>query len=878
MNFNEIREAYLNYFKSKGHEVVASSSLVLANDPTLLFANAGMNQFKDLFLGAEKRAYTRATTSQKCLRISGKHNDLENVGVTARHHTFFEMLGNFSFGDYFKEDAITYAWEFVTKVLKLDTSKIWITIFETDDETADLWVKCANVPRSRIIRLGEKDNFWAMGDTGPCGPCTEMHYYIGNNPSEQSEEDFRKEDGRYVEFWNLVFMQYERSSDEKLTPLPKPCVDTGMGLERIAAIKGGFKANYDSTAFRDLISVAEMLSGHKYVGNSYEERDLKTDKAYARDVAMRVIADHSRASAFLVADGVAPGNEGRGYVLRRLIRRAARHARNLDLKEPFLFRVCDKVIALMGEHYPELRAQRDIILKLVEAEEKKFLETLGSGLDVLESTRQELKPGEMFPGDKAFLLHDTYGFPLDLTEDALKAYGTKVDIKRFEKEMNAQKERSRQDRADKGITFTAIKIDAPKSEFLGYSTLQAETRIAQVISSEEEPGIVSVICEATPFYAESGGQVGDTGIIELDNSRLKVLDTQKVQQNYIIHRCQIEGGSISIKDKGRAARLTVDTIRRAKIRANHSATHIVHAALREVLGTHVKQAGSRVDDNSLRFDFSHFEPIKDDEILAIQNFINAEVRANHEIVTNVLPIEEAKKTGAVALFGEKYGETVRVVNIGPKSIEFCGGTHAARSGDIGYILVGQESGVSAGVRRIECFAGVSAHNHIQNDYLERIRIGEILKAEPRDLAEKIEKIQNRIKTLERELRESNAKVASAKSGSLIDTARMSPSGIKVITDMVDGADPQALRAMVDDLRNRLKSGVVALGSQTADAVIMVAGVTSDLTSKINAGNLIKEASKITGARGGGKADFAQAGGGDGSKLPDALERLYLLVE
>ena len=878
MDFTEIRKAFLEYFRSKGHEVVASSSLAPQNDPTLLFSNAGMNQFKDLFLGSEKRSYTRATTAQKCLRISGKHNDLENVGVTARHHTFFEMLGNFSFGDYFKQDAITYAWEFATKILKLDTNKIWITIFETDDETADLWVKCANVPRSRIIRLGEKDNFWAMGDTGPCGPCTELHYYIGNNPAEQSEADFRKEDGRYVEFWNLVFMQYERSADGKLTPLPKPCVDTGGGLERIAAITNGLKANYDINAFRDLIGVAEKLSGHKYDGSSYVERDLKTDKAYARDVAMRVIADHSRASAFLVADGIAPGNEGRGYVLRRLIRRAARHARSLDLKEPFLFKVCDKVIAMMGEQYPELNARREIILKLVEAEEKKFLETLDSGLEVLESTRKGLKSGELFPGEKAFLLHDTYGFPLDLTEDALKAYGIKVDINKFSHEMEAQRERSRQDRADKGITFTSIKIDAPKSEFLGYKELEADSKLAQVINNEEDPKSVSVIFEATPFYAESGGQVGDTGIIEVAGCKLQVLDTQRVQNEYIVHKCQILEGKLSQQDKGKKGVLKVDQLRRARIRANHSATHIVHAALREILGTHVKQAGSRVDENSLRFDFSHFEPIKEDEIYAIQDFINTEVRANHEVVTQVLPIEEAKKTGAVALFGEKYGETVRVINIGPKSIEFCGGTHARRSGDIGYIIIGQESGVSAGVRRIECYAGLGAHLQIQNDYRERLKIGEILKSDTRDLAEKIEKVQNRIKSLERDLREANSRVASAKSGSLVETARTSPSGIKVVVDLVDGADPQALRAMVDDLRNRLQSGVVALGSKSADSIIMVAGVTADLTSKINAGNLIKEASKITGARGGGKADFAQAGGGDPSKLSDALERLYSLVE
>lgn len=878
MNLSELRKSFLEYFRSKGHEVVASSSLVPQNDPTLLFSNAGMNQFKDLFLGAEKRSYSRATTAQKCLRISGKHNDLENVGVTARHHTFFEMLGNFSFGDYFKEDAITYAWEFATKVLKLDTSKIWITIFETDDEAADLWVKCANVPRNRIVRLGEKENFWAMGDTGPCGPCTEMHYYVGNNPEEQSEEDFRKDDGRYMEFWNLVFMQYERDKSGKLTPLPKPCVDTGMGLERITAIVNGFKANYDIDVFRSIIGIAEKLSGFKYDGKSYVERDLKKDKEYARDVAMRVIADHSRSSTFLIADGVSPGNDGRGYVLRRLIRRAARHARVLDLREPFLFKVADHVITLMGEHYPELRERRDIILKLIEAEERQFLFTLESGLEILEWTRQKLRPGELFPGEEAFLLHDTYGFPLDLTEDALKPYGIKVDVKAFEKAMSTQRERSRQDRADKGITFTSVKIDASPTEFRGYTELETEATLVQVIPDEDDPTAVSLIFDVTPFYAESGGQVGDTGLIEIDSCKLQVLDTQKVQQSYIVHRCQVSEGKFNPKLKGKKANLIVDAPRRTKIRANHSATHITHAALRDILGKHVKQAGSRVDEHSLRFDFSHFEPITESQVFEIQDYINSEVRSNHEVMTKIMPIEEAKKTGAMALFGEKYGDKVRVVGIGPNSLEFCGGTHVSRSGDIGYILVKQETGVSAGVRRIECLAGFGAHMQIQADYKERYRIADILKSDTEGLADKIERQQNRVKSLERELRDSQSKLASSKSGSLVDTARTSPSGVKVIVDLVEGADAQALRTMVDDLRNRLKSGVVVLGSKLGESIIMVAGVTPDLTSRLNAGALVKEAAKISGARGGGKADFAQAGGGDPSKLPAALERLYSLVD
>ncbi len=877
MKVSQLRKAFLDYFKSKGHEIVQSSSLVPQNDPTLLFSNAGMNQFKDLFLGSEKRAYSRAASSQKCLRISGKHNDLENVGVTARHHTFFEMLGNFSFGDYFKEEAITYAWEFSTEILKLDKTRLWITIFETDDETADLWVKIANVPRARILRMGEKDNFWAMGDTGPCGPCTEIHYYIGDKPEEQSEEQFRKDDGQYVEFWNLVFMQYDRDKSGKLVPLPKPCVDTGMGLERIAAIVNGFKANYNIDILRSLIEVCEDLSNNRYDGSSYIERDLKTDRSYAKDVAMRVIADHARSATFLITDGVSPGNDGRGYVLRRLIRRAVRHGRALDFKEPFLFKVADKVIDLMKDQYPELKDRRDIILKLIETEESKFHETLDAGLVVLEETRSKLKPGEAFPGDKAFLLHDTYGFPLDLTEDALKAYGIKVDTKRFSAEMEAQKERSRKDRSDRAITFTSVKIDSPKTEFLGYEKTESEAKLTQIIEGEEDKNIISLIFDNTPFYAESGGQVGDTGIIEFKDLKLKVIDTQKLQQNYTVHNCEVLEGKFASSLKGNNANLIVDVTRRENIKANHSATHIVHAALREILGKHVKQAGSRVDDNSLRFDFSHFEQISDEQLFEIQNFINNEVRLNHEIITKVLPIEEAKKIGAVALFGEKYGDTVRVVHIGPRSIEFCGGTHANHSGDVGYILVKQESGVSSGVRRIECFAGIGAHQQIATVYKERAAIASLLKSDDSELTEKIEKQLNRIRSLERDLRDAQSKIASSKSGNLLEHARISPSGIKVVIDKVDGADAKALRVMVDDIRNRLGSGVVALGSLVDGSSLLVAGVTSDLIKKIDAGALVKEAAKISGGRGGGKADFAQAGGGDPAKMHEALERLFQLV-
>lgn len=878
MKVYELRKAFLEYFKSKGHEIVQSSSLLPQNDPTILFTNAGMNQFKDLFLGSETRSYSRATTAQKCLRISGKHNDLENVGVTARHHTFFEMLGNFSFGDYFKEDAIAFAWDFSTNILKLDKSKIWITIFETDDESADLWVKIANIPRNRILRMGEKDNFWAMGDTGPCGPCSEMHFYIGDDPDNQSEEEFRKDDGSYLEFWNLVFMQYNRDKSGKLTPLPKPCVDTGMGLERIAAIVKGYRANYDIDIFRELIAVTEKLSGFKYNGSSYLERDLKKDLDYARDVAMRVISDHARASSFLVADGVTPGNDGRGYVLRRLIRRAVRHGRVLGFKEPFLSKVAEKVITLMSDQYPELKEREDLIVRLIQGEEAKFSETLEAGLLVLEETRSQLNPGQLFPGEKAFLLHDTYGFPLDLTEDALKGYGIKVDTKKFDSEMSAQKERSRKDRTDRDITFTSIKIDAPKTNFIGYQELESSAKLLQVIHNDDNKNIVSLIFDNTPFYGESGGQVGDSGEINLKDLKLRVLDTQKLQNDYIVHHCEVKSGDLKSLSIGAQAELKVDKIRRERIRVHHSATHIVHAALRDILGKHIKQAGSRVDDHSLRFDFSHFEPITNSQFSEIQDYINSQVTANHEVITKVMSISEAQKTGAVALFGEKYGESVRVVQIGPQSLEFCGGTHVNRSGDIGYIMIKQECSISAGVRRIECLAGMSAHKQIVTDYSERTRISELLKGDDSGLSEKIEKQLNRIKSLERELKEAQSKIATSKSGSLIEQARTSPKGIKVIVDKVDGIDARGLRVMIDDLRNRLGSGVVALGGLVDGNPVLVAGVTSDLTSKINAGDLIKEASKISGGRGGGKPDFAQAGGGDPSRINDALERLFELVE
>ena len=691
MKTSEIRERFLNFFKTRGHTVVASSSLVVGNDPTLLFANSGMVQFKDLFLGAEKREYTRATSAQKSLRIAGKHNDFENVGVTARHHTFFEMLGNFSFGDYFKSDAIAYAWQFVIKELKFDVRRIWVTVYKDDDEAFELWAK-VGISKERIIRLDAETNFWQMGDVGPCGPCSEIFCYVGDDISVQSEEDFKKDDGRYIEIWNLVFMQFEKSKTGALTPLPKPSIDTGMGLERVAAALDLLPSNYDTDVMRKIIATVESLSGFKYDGKSFVVRDLKSDKPYARDVAMRVIADHTRSMAFLIADGVRPASDGRGYVLRRLIRRAARHARTLELKSPFLKLTCATLISEMSDAYPELKAEEHQILEVVSAEEQKFAETLDGGLGILRKEVERLKGGQAFPGKVAFQLHDTYGFPLDLTEDALKPYGVKVDLPAFEAAMTEQRERSREERKGQDIVYEAVKVSSAPSKFVGYGELTSSAQLMEVV--DLGGGAQGVVFDATPFYGESGGQVGDTGEIIMADCTLRVLDTQKLR-GVFVHRVEVVKGSLNAKMVGLRGTLNVDKTRRDRIRANHSATHIVHAALRKILGKHVAQAGSRVDGDTLRFDYSHHTAVSESELNDIHYFAAEEVLSNHLVDTQVLPIEQARKTGAVALFGEKYGDTVRVVFIGPNSIEFCGGTHVARSGDIGGIYVLSEGGISS---------------------------------------------------------------------------------------------------------------------------------------------------------------------------------------
>ena len=880
MKGSELRSRFLDFFKSKGHTVVSSSSLVPHNDPTLLFTNAGMNQFKECFLGAEKRPYVRAATCQKSMRVSGKHNDLENIGVTARHHTFFEMLGNFSFGDYFKKEAIAFAWEFITKDLGLSRDRLWVTIFEEDDEAGQLWASLTDVLPGRILKMGAKDNFWSMGDTGPCGPCTEIHYYMGDDLPGQSEANFRLDDGSYLEIWNLVFMQFDRTADGKLVPLPAPSVDTGMGLERITSILQGVRSNYDTDLLRGIISKCEELSGHRYDGSSFTVRDLRKDINYARDVAMRVIADHSRAVSLLIADGVTPGSEGRGYVLRRVLRRAVRHGQVLKFSEPFLKHTCDAAIAILGVAYPELVERRDWILKVVDTEERKFHETLSSGLSLLQKEADHLSAGELFPGKTAFLLHDTYGFPLDLTQDALKPYGLSVDEKAFATAMSAQRTRSREERRSRGITFTATKIDAPKTEFIGYTETEASATLVHA-STEDGDGKagsrVSLVFNATPFYAESGGQVGDTGVITLPGCSLRVDDTQKILDGYFVHSCEIVDGAFTHSLLGSKGDLRIDTARRARIRANHSATHLVHSALRTVLGTHVKQAGSRVDEGSLRFDYSHFEPVTEAQMREIQLFVNDEIRANHEVTTKVMGVEEAKKSGAMALFGEKYGDKVRVIEIGPRSLELCGGTHVTRSGDIGFLMLAYDNGISSGVRRIECWAGAGAEEELLAERAERNALAALLKTDAASLPEKIERLLHRQRELEREIDTLKSRIASSSSSDLMSSAITTARGVRVICERVAEADTDTLKGMVDTLRNKLGSGVVVLAAPQGDSAIMVAGVTADLTTSYNAGSLVKEASKVSGGRGGGRADFAQAGGLDPSKLQASLERCLELI-
>ncbi|HBW7748560.1 TPA: alanine--tRNA ligase [Klebsiella pneumoniae] len=858
----EIRQAFLDFFHSKGHQVVASSSLVPHNDPTLLFTNAGMNQFKDVFLGLDKRNYSRATTAQRCVRAGGKHNDLENVGYTARHHTFFEMLGNFSFGDYFKQDAIKYAWELLTgeNWFALPKEKLWVTVYETDDEAFDIWANEVGVPRERIIRIGDNkgapfasDNFWQMGDTGPCGPCTEIFFdhgdHIWGGPPGSPEED----GDRYIEIWNIVFMQFNRQADGTMEPLPKPSVDTGMGLERIAAVLQHVNSNYDIDLFRDLIACVAKVTGATDLTNK----------------SLRVIADHIRSCAFLVADGVIPSNENRGYVLRRIIRRAIRHGNMLGAKDTFFWKLVAPLIDVMGSAGDELKQQQAQVEQVLKTEEEQFARTLERGLALLDEELSKLK-GDTLDGETAFRLYDTYGFPVDLTADVCRERNIKVDEAGFEAAMEEQRRRARES-SGFGADYNAmIRVDGA-SEFKGYDHLELNGKVTALFIDGKAVDSVSagqeavVILDQTPFYAESGGQVGDKGELKGAGFSFAVSDTQKYGQA-IGHIGKVASGTLKVGD---AVQADVDEARRQRIRLNHSATHLMHAALRQVLGTHVAQKGSLVNDKALRFDFSHFEAMKPEEIRAVEDLVNAQIRRNLAIETNIMDIDAARASGAMALFGEKYDDRVRVLRMGDFSTELCGGTHAARTGDIGLFRITSESGTAAGVRRIEAVTGEGAMAilHAQSDQLNDI--AQLLKGDSHNLGEKVRAALERTRQLEKELQQLKEQAAAQESANLSSKAE-EINGVKLLVSELTGVEPKMLRTMVDDLKNQLGSTIVVLATVADGKVSLIAGVSKDVTDRVKAGELVGMVAQQVGGKGGGRPDMAQAGGTDASALPAAL--------
>ncbi|MEG7358561.1 alanine--tRNA ligase [Pseudomonas citronellolis] len=871
MKSAEIREAFLRFFEEKGHTRVASSSLIPANDPTLLFTNAGMNQFKDCFLGLEKRAYTRATTSQKCVRAGGKHNDLENVGYTARHHTFFEMLGNFSFGDYFKRDAIHYAWEFLTsdKWLNLPKDKLWVTVYASDDEAYDIWTQEVGVPAERMVRIGDNkgapyasDNFWAMGDTGPCGPCTEIFYDHGadiwGGPPGSPEED----GDRYIEIWNNVFMQFNRTADGVMHPLPAPSVDTGMGLERISAVLQHVHSNYEIDLFQSLLKASAEAIG------------CANDDA----PSLKVVADHIRSCSFLIADGVLPSNEGRGYVLRRIIRRACRHGNKLGAKGSFFHKIVAALVAEMGEAFPELKQQQAHIERVLKTEEEQFAKTLEQGLKILEQDLNELK-GSVIPGNVVFKLYDTYGFPVDLTNDIARERSLTLDEEGFEREMEAQRERARSASAF-GMDYNAlVKVDGD-TRFLGYQGVSGAGQIIALFKdgkaveklNEGEEGVV--VLDQTPFYAESGGQVGDCGTLSGAGVRFDVRDTTKAGGAHLHHGI-VAQGSLSV---GAAVKAEVDASVRQATALNHSATHLLHAALRQVLGDHVQQKGSLVDSQRLRFDFSHFEAIKPEQLKQLEDIVNREIRANSVVETEETDIDTAKAKGAMALFGEKYGDQVRVLTMGGGfSVELCGGTHVGRTGDIGLFKITSEGGVAAGVRRIEAVTGAAALAYLNGAEEQLKEAAGLVKGSRDNLLDKLAGLLERNRQLEKELEQLKAKAASAAgdylAGSAVDVA-----GVKVLAARLDGLDGKALLALVDQLKNKLGSGVILLGGVFEEKVVLVAGVTQDLTAKLKAGDLMKQAAAAVGGKGGGRPDMAQGGGTDAGKLDEALALAKAFVE
>ena len=855
MSAAQLRRAFLDYFREHGHEVVPSSSLVPRNDPTLLFTNAGMVQFKDVFLGKEQRPYSRAASSQRCVRAGGKHNDLENVGYTARHHTFFEMLGNFSFGDYFKREAIHYAWQFVTTVLKLDPARLWVSVYRDDDEAAAIWSREIGIDAARLLRLGEASNFWAMGDTGPCGPCSEIYYDHGpqvpGGPPGSADED----GDRYVELWNLVFMQYDRAADGTLTPLPKPSVDTGAGLERLAAVMQGVHSNYDIDLFRDLIAAAAAVTG---------TRELASP-------SLRVIADHIRACSFLIIDGVIPSTEGRGYVLRRIIRRAVRHGYRLGQQQPFFYKLVPTLAEVMGEAYPELTQAAAEVQRVLQLEEERFAETLAGGMGRFDARMRELGT-DTVPGTLVFLLHDTYGFPPDLTADIARERGLKIDLDGYEREMEAQRERARA--ASKFGADQSMRVQLEeRSDFCGHEAVEGHGRVLALLRGGQRVEQITageqaeVVLDRTPFYAEAGGQVGDSGDLEsASGARFRVDDTVKRGASHA-HIGRLESGQLRVGD---AVTARIDVERRDAIRLNHSATHLLHAALRKVLGTHVTQKGSLVAPDRLRFDFSHPRALTAEQIAAVERLVNAQIRANEAAVTRVMDYDQAVASGAMALFGEKYEREVRVLSIGDFSTELCGGTHVRRAGDIGLFHIVSESGVASGIRRIEALTGDGALNYLEQSEAALASAAQLAQSSREGLGDKVREMLERIRALEKENRTLKDRLALGQGTDLADSA-IEMKGTKVVATRVEGADAGSLRSAVDQLKSRLRSAIIVLGAvQSPAKVLLVAGVTDDQIQHVKAGELIGAIAAQVGGKGGGRADFAQAGGSKPEALDEAL--------
>jgi alanyl-tRNA synthetase len=859
MTSAQLRAAFLGFFKERGHAIVPSSSLVPGNDPTLLFTNAGMVQFKDLFLGKEQRGYVRAATSQRCVRAGGKHNDLENVGYTSRHHTFFEMLGNFSFGDYFKQDAIRFAWDFVTGTLGIPPAKLWVTVYEDDDGAAEVWLKDIGVDPARLTRMGAKSNFWAMGDTGPCGPCTEIFYdhgpEVAGGPPGSPDED----GDRYVEIWNLVFMQFDRSADGTMTPLPKPSVDTGMGLERVAAVMQGVHSNYQIDLFRKLIAAAALATG---------TRDLESN-------SLRVIADHVRATAFLIADGVLPSNEGRGYVLRRIMRRAIRHGFMLGQRQPFFHALVATLEQEMGDAYPELTAQRTHIERVILQEEERFAETLAQGMGLLDSAIGALGSTQMIPGETVFRLYDTYGFPVDLTNDIARERGLSIDEPGFEKAMNTQRAMSRAASKFNVDMRGDLSVDT-KTSFVGYDRETGQGRIVALIRGKDAVSELQageegqVVMDVTPFYAESGGQVGDAGDLSTAHARFAVTDTLKLGKAHL-HVGRLAAGTLQV---GETVTATVDGARRQATRLNHSATHLLHAALRKVLGTHVTQKGSLVAPDRLRFDFSHYSAITPEELQQIEALVNAQVRSNADAETKVMDFDAAVAAGAMALFGEKYEDKVRVLRIGEFSTELCGGTHVSRAGDIGLFKIVSEGGVAAGVRRIEAVTGQGACDFVVETDHKLRDIAALVRGSRDDVEDKVRQLFERARRMEKDIAQLKDRLASGSGRDLAGDALTIGKGVKLVAASVDGADAAALRTAVDQLKNKLGSAIIVLGSAAGeDRLALIAGVTDDLTARVKAGDIVNHVARQVGGKGGGRADLAQAGGTQPGNLAGALAGL-----